>query len=142
MKHDQAIRSNGKSGSIVHAIKIIMENWKRANVMQGAAAMAYYLLLSLIPLLLVLANVIPLLPLSPDQAISFIETSFPPDVATMLVPVVEDYLASASGGAISIGLLASIWSARSEEHTSELQSRGHLVCRLLLEKKKNTEIRL
>src|SRR5690625_5461337 len=28
----------------------------------------------------------------------------------------------------------SIW-ARSEEYTSELQSRGHLVCRLLLEKK-------
>src|SRR5437870_457398 len=27
--------------------------------------------------------------------------------------------------------------ARSEEHTSELQSRGHLVCRLLLEKKNN-----
>src|SRR5437870_6901704 len=27
--------------------------------------------------------------------------------------------------------------ARSEEHTSELQSRGHLVCRLLLEKKKH-----
>src|SRR5437870_8081867 len=27
---------------------------------------------------------------------------------------------------------------RSEEHTSELQSRGHLVCRLLLEKKKRT----
>src|SRR5215510_4851804 len=30
------------------------------------------------------------------------------------------------------------WS-RSEEHTSELQSRGHLVCRLLLEKKKRIE---
>src|SRR3989442_5329134 len=29
--------------------------------------------------------------------------------------------------------------ARSEEHTSELQSRPHLVCRLLLEKKKKTE---
>src|SRR5207253_10734544 len=41
--------------------------------------------------------------------------------------------------------LAAAWAAvarlvsfgeRSEEHTSELQSRGHLVCRLLLEKKK------
>src|SRR5690625_5596491 len=32
----------------------------------------------------------------------------------------------------SLGLVV-----RSEEHTSELQSRGHLVCRLLLEKKKN-----
>src|SRR3712207_8175245 len=29
------------------------------------------------------------------------------------------------------------FSARSEEHTSELQSRQYLVCRLLLEKKKN-----
>src|SRR5690625_1463020 len=29
-----------------------------------------------------------------------------------------------------------IFALRSEEHTSELQSRGHLVCRLLLEKKK------
>src|SRR5690625_6441278 len=28
---------------------------------------------------------------------------------------------------------------RSEEHTSELQSRGHLVCRLLLEKKKKSD---
>src|SRR3712207_8516661 len=31
-------------------------------------------------------------------------------------------------------------SARSEEHTSELQSRQYLVCRLLLEKKKTSEI--
>src|SRR5437660_6882163 len=30
-------------------------------------------------------------------------------------------------------------SGRSEEHTSELQSRGHLVCRLLLEKKKKNK---
>src|SRR3712207_7954130 len=29
--------------------------------------------------------------------------------------------------------------SRSEEHTSELQSRQYLVCRLLLEKKKNTQ---
>src|SRR5205809_6097871 len=30
---------------------------------------------------------------------------------------------------------------RSEEHTSELQSRPHLVCRLLLEKKKTNDLR-
>src|SRR5690625_6705192 len=38
------------------------------------------------------------------------------------------------GGKIS-GYLLVCCPARSEEHTSELQSRGHLVCRLLLEKK-------
>src|SRR2546422_5140394 len=31
---------------------------------------------------------------------------------------------------------------RSEEHTSELQSRLHLVCRLLLEKKKNKKLKI
>src|SRR5258705_9298864 len=31
------------------------------------------------------------------------------------------------------------WVSRSEEHTSELQSLRHLVCRLLLEKKKKTK---
>src|SRR5437660_8847683 len=35
-----------------------------------------------------------------------------------------------------VGLQSALQSHRSEEHTSELQSRGHLVCRLLLEKKK------
>src|SRR5437660_5452804 len=34
------------------------------------------------------------------------------------------------------GLSRDLPPGRSEEHTSELQSRGHLVCRLLLEKKK------
>src|SRR3712207_6876228 len=32
------------------------------------------------------------------------------------------------------------WTARSEEHTSELQSRQYLVCRLLLEKKKTPSL--
>src|SRR5690625_6591908 len=36
----------------------------------------------------------------------------------------------------SIAVIEVLRETRSEEHTSELQSRGHIVCRLLLEKKK------
>src|SRR5690625_6954782 len=36
-----------------------------------------------------------------------------------------------------VGEAAEVPDPRSEEHTSELQSRGHLVCRLLPEEKKN-----
>src|SRR3712207_7050139 len=39
-----------------------------------------------------------------------------------------------------VGVSVGMWT-RSEEHTSELQSRQYLVCRLLLEKKKNNEYR-
>src|SRR3712207_8559549 len=35
-----------------------------------------------------------------------------------------------------------VWRMRSEEHTSELQSRQYLVCRLLLEKKKKKRTRI
>src|SRR5215208_2178446 len=39
-------------------------------------------------------------------------------------------------GLLEQGYREAVLTGRSEEHTSELQSRGHLVCRLLLEKKK------
>src|SRR3712207_8766918 len=43
------------------------------------------------------------------------------------------------GGEDHSALLRVIEDLRSEEHTSELQSRQYLVCRLLLEKKKNKD---
>src|SRR5437870_373198 len=52
---------------------------------------------------------------------------------------VEDGLIQTHGG---MGLLYWTGGQRSEEHTSELQSRGHLVCRLPLEKKKVRERRI
>src|SRR5690625_6002445 len=45
----------------------------------------------------------------------------------LLHALVNAFLVVEGGGRLAL---------RSEEHTSELQSRGHLVCRLLLEKKK------
>src|SRR6516164_7287983 len=45
------------------------------------------------------------------------------------------YSSSPAGSAVAISVKIDC-TARSEEHTSELQSQFHLVCRLLLEKKK------
>lgn len=103
--------TTARTNNLANKAKIILENWNRTSIMQGAAAMTYYLLLSLVPILLVFANVIPFLPFSSQQAISFIQNTFPADISRMLVPIVMEYLESGSGGAISIGLLASIWSA-------------------------------
>src|SRR3712207_8900876 len=47
-----------------------------------------------------------------------------------------EYLVPARG---LIGFRTEFLTERSEEHTSELQSRQYLVCRLLLEKKKKTQ---
>src|SRR2546427_4979764 len=56
----------------------------------------------------------------------------------------SDTLARVGGDefVLLLGCLASVDDARSEEHTSELQSQSNLVCRLLLEKKKNEYLHL
>src|SRR5690625_6663824 len=57
---------------------------------------------------------------APSEAITAMSPSFEQSISAATKPIKD------------------IIFGRSEEHTSELQSRGHLVCRLLLEKKKNT----
>src|SRR5690625_3034961 len=76
-----------------------------------------------------------LLPLSrwrsPEPAADRLEHLFVGTVAAVGATVAAWYTLSAL-----VSLL------RSEEHTSELQSRGHLVCRLLLEKKKTDGVEI
>src|SRR5439155_16810799 len=71
-------------------------------------------------------------------AAEFVESSNPEDEVFALV--FNDNVQKALGGQFTSDprvLRSALANARSEEHTSELQSRGHLVCRLLPEKKKN-----
>src|SRR3712207_4013644 len=56
----------------------------------------------------------------------------------LIQPIVMSRAVSLHPAVVMFGLL--IMGTRSEEHTSELQSRQYLVCRLLLEKKKLTII--
>src|SRR2546422_8371696 len=52
------------------------------------------------------------------------------------LPAAEKFLLTRAGVSTAQLALSRLAQDRSEEHTSELQSRLHLVCRLLLEKKK------
>src|SRR3712207_6864248 len=61
---------------------------------------------------------------------------FPPERAAQLTGIDEAAIV-ALGSRIATTRPTGIRATRSEEHTSELQSRQYLVCRLLLEKKKN-----
>src|SRR5690625_898742 len=58
------------------------------------------------------------------------------DAETIAVKADYTYIIEAPKPSTFIERYADYYGERSEEHTSELQSRGHLVCRLLLEKKK------
>src|SRR5438105_9226097 len=65
-------------------------------------------------------------------------TLFPYTTLFRSVAMSAAWRASVAGLSTTTGVLCAI-AQRSEEHTSELQSRVDLVCRLLLEKKKELE---
>ncbi|WP_080146984.1 YihY/virulence factor BrkB family protein [Marinilactibacillus piezotolerans] len=107
-KYEDKIPQKNK---LARLIRILQSNWERAEVSQSAAEMAYFLLLSLLPVLLVIANIIPLLPMATADVLNFISDIIPNDIYDVLRPTIESYLQSGSGGAISFGLLAAIWSS-------------------------------
>src|SRR5439155_19856538 len=74
----------------------------------------------------------------PTRRSSDLDTEpFPFEVLRAGLHRVAEVELDAQTGFLQIGLYLTPDSRRSEEHTSELQSRVHVVCRLLLEKKKN-----
>src|SRR2546429_4573745 len=66
-----------------------------------------------------------------------VEPKLIPDFLALVGDTADGYPGIAGIGAVTAARLLNHHGARSEEHTSELQSRLHLVCRLLLEKKKH-----
>ncbi|MBC1499314.1 YihY/virulence factor BrkB family protein [Listeria weihenstephanensis] len=86
-------------------------NWKSARITAHAAQLTFYILLSILPMMLVFGNLIPLLPIPQEEVYSTLQTFMPPEVYDILHPVIESMLTNASGTAISLGLITAIWSA-------------------------------
>src|SRR5436853_5464424 len=74
-----------------------------------------------------------------DQSWYSVLAPYPNPRVVVTVTVERGGFGVDSAAPVAAGILSQYFhTARSEEHTSELQSLRHLVCRLLLEKKKHT----
>src|SRR5690554_7045395 len=84
----------------------------------------------------------PLMPIlsSIEPQLTLLRSAKEPSSAMLYLGTINKEIPLVPSGAFGrrANTICTIWSvkSRSEEHTSELQSRPHLVCRLLLEKKK------
>src|SRR2546422_7602903 len=74
-----------------------------------------------------------------DVAVTGVQTCALPICVRRLARDPRTRLVAVSWVPTNSGLVQDARTVRSEEHTSELQSRLHLVCRLLLEKKKKNK---
>ena len=91
--------------------QIFQEDLMHVNIGVESAAMAYYMLLSVIPMVMLVANILPLLPIPIDVMFKTLETILPDNITEVLFPILRNYLGTFNGGALSIGLVILFWPA-------------------------------
>jgi len=82
------MKRNKKRSVVISALRLVIQNFFEHNVGKNAAALAYYLLFALFPMLIFLSNLLGLLDLNISEIIQILQRFLPKDV----VGIVESYL--------------------------------------------------
>ncbi|WP_419744453.1 YihY/virulence factor BrkB family protein [Staphylococcus sp. LKG3-1] len=76
-----------------------------------SAQLSYYFMLSLFPMLLFLLSIVPVVGVKQSTIRDLIKDHVPSDYAPQVSSIIGDIMDNASGGLLSIGLIAALWSA-------------------------------
>ncbi|MCO7150855.1 YihY/virulence factor BrkB family protein [Vagococcus lutrae] len=82
-----------------------------AEIGISSSAIAYYLLLSIFPLMIALGNLLPLLKIDPETMLGYLQIAIPPTVFELLEGTIRNLLENSSGGLLSISAVTTLWAA-------------------------------
>lgn len=82
-----------------------------AEVGNTSVVVAYYLFLSLFPLLIAVGNILPFLQINVDSLLPYVEDALPAPIYEFLAPVIKEVLTQTSGSLLSISVVTALWSA-------------------------------
>ena len=101
--------------SMVQFAKELVHEAKEDDISNGAAVLAYYLMLAIFPAMIFIMAVIPYLPIAHvDQAITdLLRQALPASAADMFTGVVHEVTGEQRGGLLSFGLLGALWATSS-----------------------------
>jgi membrane protein len=96
-------------------LKDLFSSANEDDILNGAAALGFFLTLAIFPAMILMMAVIPYLPIANvGQAImNFLRQALPSAAATMFTKVVRDVMQNQSGGLLSFGAIATMWAASS-----------------------------
>jgi membrane protein len=76
-----------------------------------AAEQAYYYMLSIFPILILLLSIVPYLSIDPQKAVAFVQSVMPSETADVFDETVVSIVTKPNGGLLTIGILGTLWSA-------------------------------
>lgn len=84
--------------------------FSRGEITQNSIIIAYYVLLSIFPIIIIAGNLLPLLNIDTAPISRYLAVVFPSEVQSFIMPIINNLLKEPSGGFISFGILVAIWS--------------------------------
>ncbi len=91
-------------------VRTFMKNMKRENLSAFASSAAFFIFVSLVPMLLLICAVIPFTPLNQEYLIQIVVELVPAKMDDMVISIIEDvYVRSA--GVLSVAVILTLWSA-------------------------------
>lgn len=92
-------------------LKLLWHRIKEDDVPGLSAQLAYFFLLSLFPLLIVIFTLLPYLPIPQHDVLGMIGEFAPPDTMELIERTVNDVMNNRNGGLLSFGIIGTMWSA-------------------------------
>jgi membrane protein len=90
-------------------LNYFMTFYKSAEMNLSSIAVAYYLLLSLFPVLMIVGNILPFLHLNTTMILEFLKDSLPHQLYQIVANIVENILSKPSTSLLSISVLTGFW---------------------------------
>ena len=87
-----------------------VRNLKKIHLNTFASSAAFYIFLSLVPILVVICTVIPYTPLTQESLLGFVLEIFPAKVENIVADIIDDVY-QRSAGVLSAAILVTLWSA-------------------------------
>lgn len=91
-------------------LKALLRRFNESEVVNNSIVLAYYLLLSFFPLVMLLGTLLPLFQIRVNTVLEYIETAVPETIYNITEPIVKDFLGSGNGELFSFSLLMTVFS--------------------------------
>ncbi|AIG65174.1 YihY/virulence factor BrkB family protein [Weissella tructae] len=91
-------------------VQVIIDYFSRLDLGYASASIAYFSLLSIFPLLIVIGNLLSIVGLELDSVLRFLATFLPESIISILQPIVKSILFQNGIGVLSISLIVTLWS--------------------------------
>ncbi|MDF7638526.1 YihY/virulence factor BrkB family protein [Lactobacillus sp. ESL0791] len=90
--------------------KLVSRKFGQGEVIASSIVIAYYILFSIFPIIIIIGNVLPLFHIDTGPIASYVNLIFPDRIAKFIMPIVNSLLKSNSTGYISFGIVVALWS--------------------------------